>query len=411
LHDLAALAAAIEDMVQQESTGVLQEVWAKIGLENTTDHAKLHDALKAWMVLYLGQGAWNLDKAVTDEFARKHEYWNDTEQWLRDVENSHLRELEGPMVDFKAAAKIANDAGARYGKYNDMECQKLKKTLMNAFPKGKATGRLRLVDFYRLGLDPSLEINLAEKKDFLRTMGALDESNASSPMVIIPNYLSAKPNCLQATSLYSVCCSNECEGLLGELEKRIAAPTASPEDIARLVRALPSSTVEAPREIKESLLGRLNDIASLHGGEVNLHGRLFAQWMHHAYPSECPYPHEAGVTDPVSPDGWTSGEMDIEASEEERRQHVEEDSCGPEQAAEEWDGELPWSSTEELLSVAATRKMQSFDTAAKSGSLARLLKKLFLMLLVGSCAGLLVRFASASVAVPAKALGKEKCCV
>merc|ERR1719476_640576 len=176
--------------------------------------------------------------------------------------------------------------------------------------------------------------------------------------------------------------------------------------IAGLVSTLSSSTVEAPRELPANLLGRLNEIASLHGGEVNLHGRLFAQWMHHAFPSECPYPHEAGVTDPVTPDEWMSGDVDMEASEEERRQHVEEDSCGPEQAAAEWSGELPWSTTEELLSSVATQRMQSIGAEASSGSLARMVKKLFVVLLIGTCAGLLVRLSTAS-----KAMDKEKCSV
>jgi len=37
---------------------------------------------------------------------------------------------------------------------------------------------------------------------------------------------------------------------------------------------------------------------------VPLHGRLFAQWLHHAYPRECPYPHVAGTTHPQDTDDW-----------------------------------------------------------------------------------------------------------
>ena len=35
----------------------------------------------------------------------------------------------------------------------------------------------------------------------------------------------------------------------------------------------------------------MEQVASHHGGKVPLHGRLFAQWLHHAFPRECPYPH------------------------------------------------------------------------------------------------------------------------
>jgi len=46
------------------------------------------------------------------------------------------------------------------------------------------------------------------------------------------------------------------------------------------------------------LMQRLTEIAARYDGQVPLHGRLFAQWMHHAYPRECPYPHISGTTQP-----------------------------------------------------------------------------------------------------------------
>merc|ERR1719211_825799 len=61
------------------------------------------------------------------------------------------------------------------------------------------------------------------------------------------------------------------------------------------VVSLPSSTVPAGRELHPILVARLEEIAKHHGGHVPLHGRLFAQWMHHAYPRECPYPHLSGT--------------------------------------------------------------------------------------------------------------------
>ena len=40
---------------------------------------------------------------------------------------------------------------------------------------------------------------------------------------------------------------------------------------------------------------RLHQIAESQGGFVPLHGRLFAEWLHYAFPRECPYPHKAGA--------------------------------------------------------------------------------------------------------------------
>merc|ERR1719210_43724 len=60
-----------------------------------------------------------------------------------------------------------------------------------------------------------------------------------------------------------------------------------------------SDTVHAPRNLSSALLARLDEIAEHHAGQVALHGRLFAQWMHHAYPRECPFPHIAGSTEAI----------------------------------------------------------------------------------------------------------------
>merc|ERR1711941_189090 len=88
-------------------------------------------------------------------------------------------------------------------------------------------------------------------------------------------------------------------------------------------------------------------------------GRLFAQWLHHAFPLECPYPHVAGSTNPQTADEWmkdTGAETSV-ASEEVMRRFVEEakaheatrvrssitESAQPRAEA------LPWSPQEELL--------------------------------------------------------------
>merc|ERR1719461_2549319 len=65
-----------------------------------------------------------------------------------------------------------------------------------------------------------------------------------------------------------------------------------------------SATIEAPRNLPTKLVNRLDDAAAQHAGTVQLHGRLFAQWMHHAFPRECPFPHVSGSINPMTPDEW-----------------------------------------------------------------------------------------------------------
>merc|ERR1712151_922302 len=106
---------------------------------------------------------------------------------------------------------------------------------------------------------------------------------------------------------------------MGRVEHAVAAPSASPSQIAGLVASLRSDTVDAPRILPVSLVTRLHEIADHHGGQVPLQGRLFAQWMHHAYPLECPYPHVAGSTSSLTPDEWLdeSGAEEFAAPHEE----------------------------------------------------------------------------------------------
>merc|ERR1719162_2387680 len=160
---------------------------------------------------------------------------------------------------------------------------------------------------------------------------------------MIPNYLMSKSNCLTSSAFYAICCSNECEGLLRHVEEMIASPSASPTRIADIISTLPSDSVDAPRNLSSTLRGRLDEIASYHGGEVPLYGRLFSQWMHHAYPRECPFPHVSGTTSPLSPEQWMARGQSDEASQEEVEKYLA--------MAQEQDGaaELPWTAVEELV--------------------------------------------------------------
>jgi len=42
--------------------------------------------------------------------------------------------------------------------------------------------------------------------------------------------------------------------------------------------------------ISDALASKLHSIADRNQGEVPIYGRLFSQWMHFAFPTECPYP-------------------------------------------------------------------------------------------------------------------------
>jgi len=86
----------------------------------------------------------------------------------------------------------------------------------------------------------------------------------------------------------------------------------------------------------------------MHSGQVPLHGRLFAQWMHHAYPRECPFPHVSGSVKPMYPMEWAQamGESLLEVTQEVMEEHASRQSL-----ASETPMVLPWTGEEELLST------------------------------------------------------------
>ena len=123
---------------------------------------------------------------------------------------------------------MAERVGEHFGAFQDHECKQMKDSLVKIEDSG--TGRVLLSDFYKPGLDGQWQFQ--ESVAYLRQLGALDESNPSRPSVIIANYLNSPTNCIASSSFYSVCCMDECEGLLGHLEQKIAAPEATSTHIA-----------------------------------------------------------------------------------------------------------------------------------------------------------------------------------
>lgn len=210
----------------------------------------------------------------------------------------------------------------------------------------QGTGRVLLRDFYGHALDGAWQFT--ESVDYLRELGALDDSNPERKSVIIANYVNSPSNCIASSGIYSLCCINECEELIGQVERDVAEPDATTASIIESVSKLSSSTVSAPRELSGELRNRLGEIAEHHDGLVPLHGRLFGQWMHHAFPRECPYPHKSGTTNPMTPDEWmkTQNNSPEAVTEQDMLSHTKSTE---EPANSNTETKLAWSMEEELV--------------------------------------------------------------
>jgi len=212
------------------------------------------------------------------------------------------------------ADRLVAPAVDRFGKWHNEECMELKGLLTSL--DRQATGRVRFSDFYGQSYG---KWHLGEPLDYLRTLGVLDETSASrGPQVLIPNYVLSMSNCVEPSAYYSVCCLSECEGLLSTLEHQVGAPMASAVQITQAVRGIETSSMDGPMgNLTLQLQVQLDEVAEFHKDKIPLHGRLLAQWLHYAFPRECPFPHKRQDVDPVGAGEWLDAGNDLPGTPEE----------------------------------------------------------------------------------------------
>jgi len=211
--------------------------------------------------------------------------------------------------------------GERFGKQQNVECEDMKQRLVKLEDDEK--GCVPLSSFYKSALTSGgKDWQFAESVDFLKTNGLIDESDPQNVQVMIANYVYSQANCIASSDYYAVCCMDECETLLGQVERHVAGSHAAPSELMAFVAALPSSTVASNRTLSPSQVHRLYKIADQHVGRVPIHGRLFMQWMHMVYPRECAFPHLSGTTKPVGSEDFLEAGKQTTASAEEMEKIV-----------------------------------------------------------------------------------------
>jgi hypothetical protein len=247
--------------------------------------------------------------------------------------------------------KILERVGEQYGRWQNKECRAIKKQLLDLEAPG--TGRVPLSKFYGKSVEDQT-FTFMESLPYLRMLGTLDETNSEETSVIIPNYVTSPSNCVAESKFYSVCCIDECEALMGSIEAQVGSSEASPDRIIDIVSGLSSDSVEAPRDLPTMLSLRLEEIAARHSGTVPLHGRLFAQWMHHAFPRECSFPHMSGTTQRIGVNAFTERTgISYDYESHDVKELIEAaNSTGTQlgqRNTKQMQGELPWSVEEELF--------------------------------------------------------------
>jgi len=196
-------------------------------------------------------------------------------------------------LTIEEVVQLAHETTGAMGMWQDHDCKAMKRYLMNLDPEND--GRVPLDTIHS---QPEVDdvngeqvFRFSESQDYLRGIGGLDESDPSHPQVLISNYMLGPANCYKTVTFHTFCCLNECDEVLTEVERAVGGPSATPDVLLPLLGNLTTNSMIDPRPLPASLVAKLSGIAAHNGGAVPLHGRLFTQWLHFAFPHECPYPH------------------------------------------------------------------------------------------------------------------------
>jgi len=360
LHELAVLAATMDNMFRTDVAARLQIVYEAHGIGK---HAQLgrHEAMNA-MIAYISSfiiGSRVEQLTKVEVFSNVHKFLLvfPRPEAAKQLLDNIIIEIAGDTdtFDLNTVISILSSFGHRLGSVEDVECKVMKEKLISREER-VGNGRVRLADFYK---DDSQGLaHFTESVEYMRAHGMLDESSPADPKVIIPNYLAGPSNCLSPSGHYEICCFDQCESLMDKIEGHIGAPMAMPGTIAEYVSSLASASQPSNRTLPAGLLRLLEDVAVHHDGQVPIHGRLFSQWMHQAYPRECNHPHA------ITQNRFQRTDLNPSATAEEKHHHMKQASQAKLQVtgnsdASDFTTAGLWTMHEELVDAKALDKYRS----------------------------------------------------
>jgi len=329
LDDAVAMIVVLGRLVSSADAVLLDKVLSEAGAGGEAPRAMERRELTRILEDYMLY--WTHGEEEARSILRHRDYhlstwagFGDTARFVDGLVRSHdfARRRQGSSLaqryTYDDALEIAGAATRSFASYSESECSEMRSHLMTMDPQG--TGRVPLSRFYAASTDAVYRFG--ESEAYLRQLGALDETSRwQGKQVIIANYLQAASNCIVSSPFYRVCCSNPCEGILGDIESAVGAPAATAERIMAVVGNVtaPAKHDDGAPALDADLAEQLVLVGERYGGEVPLHGRLFAQWLHRVFPQDCPVPYTASAASGVTPKEFGAN---YEATPEEMQRHI-----------------------------------------------------------------------------------------
>ena len=249
--------------------------------------------------------------------------WPNLKRFLRSIQEIVVP-TQSTHIDFDDLTNIIKEMNEHYGRWQNGECEVLSHELQGL--ENQCPGHINLAKFYSSHLYQD-KWQFTESVDYLRSLGALEESQKGNPQLVSANYVLGANNCVSSSKFYSQCCLNECDGYLRKLEKAVGVPEVTPDDLEAAVRAMlpePQASVKKLYEIAKK-------------GKIALHGRALAEWLHHAYPRECPAVKDSDLSDELPGHFESRSGSSSSFSDMDMRSYLE--THNPEEAS---DCRIPW---------------------------------------------------------------------
>jgi len=278
LKMLAVFVATLEHLLEGDQHERLKQAWAVHSFQSeATDAAGLTSVLEVFMAHYVYTSTksqsgytFTLDKGRKEvETIRKiYTGWPQVEEFIRQQLENRLRGAKS--FHFGDAVKAADAVLLLFQEVSGSMCHDMMQDF-SSFPGGNL-GRVSLKDLRRKGSGL-----FRESDEYLRELGALDESLPGNPYIFLPNYMLGPSNCDGTTSFYDLCCPNKCEVHKAHFE-RVLWETSSAASVTEAAEERLGSTLPEKQKLKDPLA---------------LHGRDFAFWLHDVFPKDCPMPRES----------------------------------------------------------------------------------------------------------------------
>jgi len=292
-NDTLALMVSIESLIIQHCVDLLRLAYTVMGLEidSPVDENSQIELITSYFIMFESQNAANdvhgFRALVLEAVAGENELAPLAEM-SKTLLRHHTSDVQGRQQQerqeqsFAAMSATAVRGVYAYRNWQDLECQAAKRALTQS--DVRSTGRVPLEKFYTHSKTNIYAFT--ESAAYLRDTGSLDESDPDTPQVVIANYMTLPSNCLSPSSYFSLCCISECEDHMSAIEQAVQNPTSPPEQLLHIVEKLLPATAQRP---PPALLQQTaQKIAMQYEGQIPLHSFEFSQWMHMAFPSECP---------------------------------------------------------------------------------------------------------------------------